>query len=506
VRLNIRLAILLIMSLALFARAEVFTVASLEDVQDAPLLEEEFANWNFGGSPLLEAGFMGGIYTEHHAVSVIRFDLRNTACGQVKSAKLRLYKPKDFIQTQPVDVSVYEVSATATPWIEGAGICTTDGVKAADKVRHEAIALATARAPDDRGLWMEFALPTELVQRWLSDPSKNAGLYLATVGNEKEWGQHVYVYSSEHFLGNGPQLVIEGSRGEARQRADRNPKKVPLYALPPESSLDKWLKANDRLAKFAKDCRMTRPQSRVFQMFDTSVRENLIVGQYQRPLEQIIEGMPALIAKGDEAAVRKQLDELYHLLLKWEFIRETSWYTSGPEADFLSPWQLGELFSVCIFGQMESSVLARGAHIWVPLPPDKLDEHCKKVMDELTSRLKLTPQQVTKLTPEISRYEGLENDYLGRFAKSYERCKAMVKANNNTPEMFRVVRGMHLNHERFLYFQSIYNTPRWRLLTENTPTLPFAHWVTEARRGHYERAVSGSDKRKENHERDEENQ
>src|SRR5690349_1786903 len=82
------------------ARAEEFRVTDPNDVQDVALLDGEFGAWNFGGSPLLEAGYMGGIYAEHHAVSLLRFDLSGVACRTVQWAKLRVYKPKDYIQTR----------------------------------------------------------------------------------------------------------------------------------------------------------------------------------------------------------------------------------------------------------------------------------------------------------------------------------------------------------------------------------------------------------------------
>src|SRR4051812_18526516 len=72
--------------------------------EDTPLLHGEFDHWNFGSSPLLEAGTMGGIYTEHRATSLLRFDLPPSGLSTISSATLRLYKPKDFIQSRPLKV------------------------------------------------------------------------------------------------------------------------------------------------------------------------------------------------------------------------------------------------------------------------------------------------------------------------------------------------------------------------------------------------------------------
>ena len=83
----------LIVCLPLTARAESITITGPASVDDAALLDGEFAGWNFGGSPLLEAGFMGGIYVEHRGASMIRFARRSLNGAKVTAATLRLYKP-----------------------------------------------------------------------------------------------------------------------------------------------------------------------------------------------------------------------------------------------------------------------------------------------------------------------------------------------------------------------------------------------------------------------------
>ena len=109
------IATLGLLTLTALVRAETFTVSGPQRVEDAALLNGEFANWNFGGGPLLEAGFMGGIYVEHRATSAVRFDVSGVACDKVTSAKLRLYKPKDFVQVAPVEVVVYEAADACDP-------------------------------------------------------------------------------------------------------------------------------------------------------------------------------------------------------------------------------------------------------------------------------------------------------------------------------------------------------------------------------------------------------
>src|SRR5688500_10580614 len=83
----------MIVSLSLTAGAESVTISGPAAVDDAALLDGEFAGWNFGGSPLLEAGLMGGIYAEHRGASMIRFARRSLNGAKVTAATLRLYKP-----------------------------------------------------------------------------------------------------------------------------------------------------------------------------------------------------------------------------------------------------------------------------------------------------------------------------------------------------------------------------------------------------------------------------
>jgi hypothetical protein len=266
------MAVGVVLATAAVLRAGTFMLSAPEDVEDAPLVDGEFAAWNFGAAPLLEAGYMGGIYTEHHATSVIRFDLRSVPLAGVTRATLRLYKPKDFIQGRPLNVLVYAVATASAGWKEGADIFSASGVKTVDRVAHDPKPVATARAPDQESAWLEFTIPAELVRRWIDDPASNGGLMIALDRrDERQWGDHVYFYSSEHYLGHTPQLVLEGTP-IAADPAVRKATKVRLLTLPVENTLDVWLKRNGRLAKFAKDLQCSPEQARVFQLFDTAVR------------------------------------------------------------------------------------------------------------------------------------------------------------------------------------------------------------------------------------------
>lgn len=485
---------LLVMS-ATSLRAGTVTLSTPEDVEDAPLVDGEFAGWNFGASPLLEAGYMGGIYTEHHAASLLRFDLRAAPLATVTRATLRLYKPKDFIQARPLNVLVYAVAPSSAKWKEGTNIFSTSGVKAADKIAHDPRPLAAARAPDRESAWLEFPLPPALVQRWLDDPASNAGLLVALdPRDERQWGDHVYFHASEHYLGRTPQLVLEGTPGSPHLTA-RKPPKARLLSLPSEDTLDPWLKRNGRLAKFAKDLHCSPDQARLFQLFDTTVRDQLIVARYQAPFHDVTAEIPSLIGRHDEKAIRDRLAMLHELLLKWEYIRETAWYTSGPLADSLSPRQLNRFFAADIFGTMESAAEAKSKEIWRVVPPAKMAAHNRATMADLADRLHLIRAQVAYLAPRIAELETQENHYLALFRDDLARCQQLLKRDADGPDVFAAVRDLHLHHERFLYFQSIYNTPRWMLITQHAPIEPFAAWVAGARKDHYDRAVRGAAQR-----------
>lgn len=496
----------------LLAGADRFVVSAPGDVRDTALLDGEFANRNFGGSPLLEAGFMGGIYAEHRAVSLLRFDLSGVACGKISAVKVRLYKPKCFVQTKPVVVELYEVAMANAGWQEGNAFCATDtdGASWSHQKANRPWAGApgcaragtdfgakpvdTHTAPLERGEWMEFNLPAELVQRWLDDPAQNAGVYLTADASGPEWGEHVYFHSSEHWSGNGPQLVIEGTPGPARPGTNATGHAKTRWALPPDdAAFERWLKADGRLAKMTKACRMNREQARVFHFFDTQVREELILARYQRPLGRIFTEMQAFVAQGDEAGVRLKLHEARAALLTWEYIRETAWYTSGPLADVLSPWQLGALFSKSIFGRLEEhydeAERARQREsgrddsgwsgTWQPLAGEKLEAAIQRTIRSTAQRLELTPQQLRIISPKIAEYEREENRYVGEFRRHLDRARELVEQNVDDDRMMAAVRGMHLNHERFLYYQSIFDAPRWNLFMEHAPVLPWGKWAAE---------------------------
>jgi len=113
--------------------------------------------------------------------------------------------------------------------------------------------LDTQTAPDDLGQWMEFDIPIELVQRWLDHPEQNSGLYIKSMNEKTEWGDHVYFYSSEHSSGKGPQLVIEGTPGKPGIETAKQVRKKRKHMFPPsDAAFDKWLE-HEYVEKFMDD-------------------------------------------------------------------------------------------------------------------------------------------------------------------------------------------------------------------------------------------------------------
>ncbi|MHC4752999.1 MAG: DNRLRE domain-containing protein, partial [Planctomycetota bacterium] len=208
-----------------------FVISDPQDIEDVALRDREFADWNFGGGIVLEAGFMPGLYEEHHCLSLLRFDLSWLPCEKIEAAKVRLYKPKCTVQIRPVKIGIYQLASANTDWTEGTSLCEEDTASCwshQSKEKSWAGAQGCSRkgidfltpvldiqtAPENCGQWVEFDIPIELVQQWLDHPEQNSGFCIKPMNEKPEWGDHVYFYSSEHSTGKGPQLVIEGAPGK----------------------------------------------------------------------------------------------------------------------------------------------------------------------------------------------------------------------------------------------------------------------------------------------------
>jgi len=491
----------LLLSLPGSAFAETFIVSAPEDVEDVALRDREFGQWNFGRGLVLEVGFMPGLYEEHHSVSLIRFNLSGLGCGKVLSAKLRLYKPKCSVQTRPVDVHVYEVAFVNCGWAEGSSLCEEeygascwrwrgDGEPwvGAEGCAREGIDYVTPEldvqtAPEDRGRWLEFSIPANLVQKWLNEPERNSGLYIKAGNIGERRGDHAFFYSSEHYSGKGPQLVIEGTAGEPRGKRHRKPFN-PRYVFPPAgAAFERWLEtADNRYVQWTKDANMSREQALMFYYFDITVRGELLLPKCRILLSENMLELDELIAKGDEQAVRQKLKDVRKYLLVWEYIREVRWYDAGPLAEVLSPLQLGILWGKCVFGEMEKK---HGKGSWKPLTSNELEQTIINTVEKTREQLELTAEQAKAVDPVVSRCERLEHYYVEKFRVSLAKTQELIRKGADDNEMFECVKQLHMNHELFLYYQSTFNTPRWTVFMDNARAIPLARMYLKARRKEY---------------------
>jgi len=405
----------------------------------------------------------------------------------VDSAKLRLYKPLDYIQKRPVEVEVYAVSDENGDWIEGSTECavqkdaaTWQSLRAGRSWTKEIGSkplLDMRVAPLKQGKWMEFDIPASLVQRWLDDPAHNAGLYIKARNNGKAIGDHVYFYSSEHYSGKYPQLVIEGSRGPARSARIERPFNKPYEFPKRDAQFENWLAtADNRYTEWVKVCKMTPEQSLLPYYWEVIIRGEFLLPRCRLPLSKGIDTLDRLIEQGDEAGVRTELKKVREYLLVWEYIRETRWYDSGPVAEELSPYQLAQLWNhVSVFQDKP----------WKPLTAEELD---KKVLDTIEStreKLELTPEAAAIVDPIVEIHERLENFYVERFKEARDEIQGRLERGEDDTVMLDNVRRLHENHELFLYHQSTFNTPRWTAFMENAKAIPLAKMYLKARRKEY---------------------
>ncbi len=491
----------LILNPARLSPAKTFVVSAPSAVQDVTLRDREFGQWNFGGGHLLEVGFMPGLYELHHGVSLIRFNLSQLPCKKVSSAKLRLYKPKCYIQMIPVKVSAYAVSNANFEWTEGSSLCAEEysastwkcrgsgqpwaGSEGCSKARvdYTLPALDTQIAPSDCGRWLEFTIPPSLIQSWLDDPDNNAGLHIKA-SDDAQLGEHAFFYSSEHHSGKGPQLVIDGTAGAPASPVNKRPFN-PRYVFPPaDDAFERWLnEADNRYTGWAKNpqMNMSRRQALMIYYFDVTVRGELLCPRVRIPLTQNMLELDDLIAQADASAVREKLKDVGKYLLIWEYIRETHWYDSGPLADVLSPLQIGILWAKPGYGIFAKMNDGR----WDPLTPEQLEENILKTIAQMTSTLNLTAEQLQFIEPMIRRNETREHYYINKLRQSLDEIYPLIAAGNDGPEMFDCVKRLHYNHELFLYYQSTFSIPRWTVYMDHADPIALARAYQRVRREEY---------------------
>ena len=511
-----------LLMLVFFATAPVscgavtFVVSDSGSVEDVAMRNRDYSEWNFGAGHFLEVGFMPGLYEIHHAVSLVRFNLSGLPCKKVISAKLRLYKPKDYIQMSPVSVKVHPVGPANGAWFEGTSECVAEASAATwkwrgngkawsgaegcgvEQVKGLSPALDTQVAPDDRGQWLEFDIPARLVQSWLdNEPADNAGLLIradtenpiapgaaVTIHADADVGigNHVFFYSSEHHSGKGPQLVIKGLAGKPASRKIKRPHNAREQWPPVDAhEYKKWRASGaGRYSNWATGPEMglSREQGLLPYTWTVMTRGGILSKQSRIPLMKNLDQLDKGIRKGDEAAVRAALREARALLLVWEYVRQTRWYDTGPIAEILSPRQIAVLWGKPGYGIFAKMDPAR----WEVKSKERA---IRKAIESLEEKLELTPENVKAITPLIRKHEGLESDYRLKIGQSLRDIAELLEQGNDSSEIFNAVRRLHFSHEMYLYHLSVLSTPRFNALIEIAPAIPFARMYLKMRRNQY---------------------
>lgn len=486
------------------AFSDTWVVRDRNLVEDTTLRDGEYAEFNFGAGPFLQVGcLMGSEASAYNAVSLIRFDVSQVPCRKVTGAKLRLYKPKCFVQQRSVRVGVYELVDSNCDWAEGCSESRTDANGASWCFKRGTISWAGRKcglcagrdfnprvldiqvAERDRGHWVEFVLPNSLVERWLRNPGHNAGVLIRLQESSAHWGDHAFFCSSESYWDRTPELVIQGEQGRAANKSTRLLSKN-VKVLPDDVILDRWIGSNRRLARFAKELGLNREQARVFCYIDLVVRCRLLIPLYKMPIARLNPALEAAANRKDEKEARRLLGELRKAMLTYEYIHDTQWYTAGPLAEVLSERQLATLFAVCLFGRQEERARESGLTIWQPVEGAALEQAISATLDRARRKLELTPEQFAAIKNRLVELRRKEEYHLSAFRRDLDRLRELLRNPDSDPqELFALTRSLFFNHEAFLYYQSIYVGPRWQLFLRNAPVTAFARWIVEVRREHY---------------------
>jgi len=478
--------------------AEKFVLSAPDRVEDTALWNREFSEWNFGNSPLLEVGSTAGLYEFHSSVSLIRFDLSGLECDKIEKAVLRLYKPNSFGQRYPVEVQVFEVAEGNAGWHEGSMEAAADPQGASwdficpntswaggpglsiENKDYSTPALDVKTAPSDLGIWLEFQIPSEIIQKWLDHPEWNAGLFIKT-REQAKLGEHVHFYSSEHHTGNGPQLVLTGTPGPAStSRTSRPYNRRHIFPQEDDAQFLRWLdEANNRYTQWVHEFEMTRQQALQIYYYEVIVRGEFLMPRVRVPMFQVMHETKQLIDEGNETQVREKMKEIRKLLLIWEYIRQTQWYDSGPLAEILNPLQLANLYAkpgIGIFDRIDD-----GGRNFQILTEAELDQVVNTKLESTRQDMRLSDGQYKTIAARYEDYIRREFHYRAEIRKDLDQLYELIEQKKNDTETLEWVKRVHMDHDLFLYYQSLFNTPRWTLLMEHADAIPLAEMYIQVR-------------------------
>lgn len=497
-------------------------IAGSAHVQDTTLRSGLYwGKWNFGNSQFLQVGFQPStVYDTYHTVSLIRFDLAGLKYLKVDSAKLRLYFPRNLIQQTPVPVHIYAVSQANGGWMAGSSeaeeqpdACSWENISkdhpwigasglSKPGIGYRAEALDTKMVDGLDGEWVEFKLPEQLAQSWMDSPDKNSGLLIKTDDNAAV-GQGTYIYSSEHWSGKGPQLVLTG---EALDRL------VPtsifakvhhnsIFQLPPMGPVYyRWLQESpSRYAVWAQDksINLNGVQALYPYLWDIVYRAEIILPKAMLPLSKETEEIPSVIRSGDKVRARQIMEDFMKYMMVFDYARDQNWYDSGPTADVLSPLQVAQFFV-----KSEENASANAVHgiysqyddgRWPEDAPDSdgMEAAIQAQLKTVRERLKPTPDQYAKIEATVRQNMPLEKLHARELKKSLDTVRALIQRRVDGIEMLQALRGMFFHHRMFLIHQSLFSMPKYSALMENGDILAYAQWFYEVRHGQYSQGRVG---------------
>ncbi len=462
------------------AAVQKFTIAGNEDVADVALRGNDFGGWNYGRGILLEAGYFIGLYDTHPGASLLRFNASGLEVDQVKSAIIRLYKPRSMSQQGPVEVSVFQVSKANGDWVEGGSASQREPgavswrLKAKNQpwagaegcslagIDYELPALSPTQSvfPETSG-WIEFPLPPQLVQSWIENPKTNYGLYIRAQ-EDADLTDEAYFFSSEHPSGKGPQLVIEAISGPARgakQKWAWNPPKF----MPPVDSPEyaKWKEiGRGRYKDWATgpEMHLTDEQGLWPYHWDTHIRVNTLAECFI-PLAKSLVRLKACIAEDNQEAFTDEFEFVRRHLLKYEDVKGMRIHQSGPVAEELTSIQLGTMLGKEKFGVHAKEGISKY--------PQRSSEEILRLIDrelgKLRSEWKVSDEQWDTMEEYIRLFEGNrwhEGNMTGKYMREVQ---TMLETGEQSEHLYVSARKLFYHHKLYVYWLSDFNTPKWNL-------------------------------------------
>lgn len=485
-----------------------FVVSQPSQVEDCILRQSDvtyhnetyWTGWNFGASQTLDAGYAIAMWNQWRGHVLIRFDLRGINCTEVAKAVFRIYKPKNVTQTSgDVPLGLYQImeansnwveghseslpefeaaswqyKGSGKPWAGGQNGCSVAGMDYVAKPIGQGIACKY------KGEWLEFELPASLVQSWINNPSKNAGLLLKVDEKEEILGNHVLFYSSEHESGKGPELVIEGTAGKAKYAADKNKKFNPRYVLPVEGkAFDHWLQnRNFRYVLWTTDPVVNlQGAQRIYPYYwDIVVQGEYVQPYAYYPFSQSITGIDEMINARDIEGLRKfQINRLRYLHL-WEYVREQRWYDCGDIIELFSPYQAALIW---LGSQKDNGMSFNGVLNKIHpkgqknLTEENIKQRCVKEVEECTKNLTLSKQQFDSVASFITEMENLRCIYYNKCNDAAQEVHRLLAEKNNGNEMIDALGAFMNYHDIYLFYDSYWQMKRWSFLMDHTEMVSF---------------------------------